>query len=61
MQAKAGGNTTSTLTEESVSSLNTQEKKENAEADQKVAGNAFNFAKEFQRTTLSRHELTMFV
>ena len=37
------------------------EKKENEEADQKVAGNSFHFAKEFQRQTLSRHELTTLV
>lgn len=38
---------TSTLTADSVSSMNTVEKNGNKEADSKVAGNSFNFAKEF--------------
>ena len=53
--------TTSSLTEQTVSSLNTVEKQENAEAEKKQAGNDFNFAKEFNRTTMSRTDLTSFI
>jgi len=54
-------NIASTTEPESVSSLNTQEKLENKEAQRKLAGEDFNFAKEFSRKTMSRKDLTEMV
>lgn len=45
---------TSNTSDESESSFNTVEKKDNKEADGKMAGTSFNFAYEMQRKTLSR-------
>ena len=43
------------------SSLNTVEVMENKLANKKIPGVSFKFAKEFQRTTMSRADLTTFV
>ena len=47
----------STTSDDTVSSLNTVEKKDNVEAEQKMAGVSFNFAAEMQRKTMNRTEL----
>ena len=53
--------TTSSLTQDTVSSLEPHEKAENLEAEQKQAGHNFHFAKEFNRKTMSRTDLTSFI
>lgn len=47
----------STTSDDTVSSLNTVEKTDNVEAEQKMAGMSFNFASEMQRKTMNRTEL----
>ena len=51
----------STTSDDTVSSLNTIERKGNKESEGKMAGMSFNFAVEMQRKTLSRSELTQLI
>lgn len=48
----------STTSDDTVSSLNTVENKDNTDSEYKMAGISFNFAATMQRKTMNRQELT---